>query len=214
MAEHVYDEGLKNAAIIYANSDYNLGLKNVFEKVFTNLGGKIVATETYEQSARDFKSQLTKIKAKNPDALYIVSYSEGGLIAKQARELGMEMPFFAPEVFESKDILDAGGDAVEGVVFTKPKFDAEAPQSAAVIAKYKEAYAEDPEFAAYMTNAYDATMLIAQALEEGKDIKRFLYDLKEYDGAGGKLTIDQNGDAVKDFQLMIIEAGKFVPYEA
>jgi len=214
MAEYVFDEGYKKAAMIYQNSDYNVGLKNVFTETFTKRGGEIVAAEAYEADAKDFRTQLTKIKAAQPEATYIIPYSEGGLITKQIRELGMETPLFGPETFESKAILEDGGDAVEGLIFTKPKFDPSNPASAQVIEKYKQKYNSDPEFQAYVTNAYDAVMLIVDALEKGKDLKTYLYDIKDYPGAGGMLTIDSNGDAIKDFQLMIVKNGKFEKYES
>lgn len=216
MAEYVFNKGYKKAAIIYQNSDYNLGLKDVFSETFENLEGTIVAAETYEQDAKDYKTQLTKIKAANPEILYIIPYSEGGLIAKQAVELGLDFPFFGPETFESEAILKDGGDAVEGLVFTKPRFDEKNPKSANVLKKYQDKYKEKPEFPAYMTNAYDIVMLISEALEKeisSESIKEFMYKVKNYDGAGGKLTIDENGDALKDFMFMEISDGKFVPYE-
>ena len=215
MAEYVFSEGYEKAAIIYQNSDYNTGLKNVFTETFTNLGGEVVAAETYESDAKDYKTQLTKISASDAEALYIIPYSEGGLIVKQAKELGLEIPFFGPETFESEAIIKDGGNALEGLVFTKPRFDENNPPSKKVLNQYQAKYGEKSEFPAYMTNAYDIVMLITKALEKevsSESIKKYLYTVKNYDGAGGKLTIDKNGDALKDFTFMEIEDGKFVSH--
>ncbi len=212
MADYIKGEGYTKAAVIYQNSDYNLGLKNVFADRFLDIDGKVVAAETYEQDAKDFRVQLTKIKAANPEAMYIVPYSEGGLIVKQIKELGITAKLFGPETFESRDILKAGGNALEGFVFTKPRFDSLNPASKAVLQKYAEKHGAEAEFPAYMTNAYDVVMLFAESLRKNADtnfMKDFLYAVKDYNGAGGKLTIDQNGDAIKDFQFMIIKNGKF-----
>lgn len=213
MAEHVVDQGDRDVAIIYQNSDYNIGLKNVFSETLEELGGVVVRAESYESDAKDYKTQLTKIKAADPDALYIVSYSEGGLIAKQAKELGLTIPLYGPEAFESEDVLADGGNALEGLVFTKPRFDAMNPASAHVLEAYETTYGEKAEFPAYMTNAYDVVMLIAEALEtemSADAIKAYLSTVKDYDGAGGRLTIDANGDALKDFTFVRIEDGEFV----
>ena len=216
MAEYVFNEGYKKAAVIYQNSDYNLGLKNVFSDTFTSLGGEVVAAETYESDAKDYKTQLTKISASDAEVLYIIPYSEGGLIIKQAKELGLEIPFFGPETFESEAVLKDGGNALEGLVFTKPRFDENNPPSKKALNQYQTKYGEKSEFPAYMTNAYDIVVLITKALEKevsSESIKNYLYTVKNYDGAGGKLTIDKNGDALKDFTFMEIEDGKFVPRE-
>ena len=215
MAEYIFSEGYTKVALIYQNSDYNIGLKNVFTETFEELGGEIVAAENYESDAKDYKTQLTKIKAVDPEALYIIPYSEGGLIVKQAKELDLETQLFGPETFESESMLKDGGDAMEGLVFTKPRFDERNPQSKKVLDKFRLKYKERSEFPAYMTNAYDIVMLITEALNKevsSESIKNFLYTVKNYDGAGGELTIDKNGDALKDFTFMEIKDGKFVSY--
>ncbi len=94
-----------------------------FEEEFTKLGGKVVAKEAYTQNDPDFKGQLTKIRDLNPDVIYIPGYyGQVGIIAKQARELGMNMPLLGGDGWDSPELWKLGGDCVEERLYFKPLF--------------------------------------------------------------------------------------------
>jgi branched-chain amino acid transport system substrate-binding protein len=105
----------KTAAILGdVNSDYSKGLTQFFEEEFSKLGGKVVAKEAYTQTDPDFKGQLTKIRDLNPDVVYIPGYyGQVGIIAKQARELGMNMPLLGGDGWDSPELWKLGGDALK-----------------------------------------------------------------------------------------------------
>jgi len=217
MADHIIAEGHKTVAIIHTNSDYNLGLANAFTEAFEAAGGEILITEKYEQDARDFRTTLTKIKGKNPDAIYIVPYAEGGLLVKQAKDLGLEQPFFASETIGNQDFLDNAGDSAEGIIYATPSWDESASTTADFMQKHEAKFGEQSAWPVFSANSYDGMMLVAMAIEEhgynADAVRDYLYAVADYDGAAGMLTIDENGDALKNFELMKIENGEFVKYE-
>jgi branched-chain amino acid transport system substrate-binding protein len=218
MANHIFNtEGLTTVGILHVNSDYNLALAHALTKNFEALGGEVIITEKYEQDAKDFRTQITKVKAENPDAFYIVPYGEGGLLMKQIRELGFEGPIFASETVGTPEVVADAGSAAEGVIYATPKFDDTISKAQDVLGAYKEKYGEEPSFGVVTASAYDALYVIAEALEQGgesaDDIRDHLYTINNFPGAAGTLTIDEHGDAIKDFQLMVIQNGEFVNYE-
>ena len=80
--------GKRKAAILYTANDFGTGLMNDFATAFEELGGEVVASETYfEGQSKDFSPQLTKIKGKNPDLMFIAGYYvETALIAQQSKK--------------------------------------------------------------------------------------------------------------------------------
>jgi len=218
MAEHVFNvEGLKTAAVMYQNSDYNVGLAEVFMKHFKKIGGQILADEKYEPESKDFRTSITKIKAANPEAIYIVPYNEGGLVTRQLKELGVNARIFSAETYGTQNVLDDAAGSAERVIYATPKFDETNPESKTFLEKYTKRFGKSPSLVAAAANAYDNAMLVAQAIEihgpESDKIRDFLYNVKDYPGAAGKLTIDENGDALKDFQLMIVKDNEFKKYD-
>src|SRR5207249_4298494 len=114
------DLKLKKFAILYAvNSDYSVGLKDYVSDAVKAGGGEIVATESYTEGKDvDFKAQLTKIKESNPEAIFVTGYyTEAGLIAKQARQLGINAPLIGGDGWDSDVTIKMGGDAVNGCYF-------------------------------------------------------------------------------------------------
>lgn len=216
MADHLISRNIRKTATIYANSDFNIGLNNAFKERYESLGGTVVAAETYEQDSKDFRTQLTKIRAANPDALFVIPYGEGGLILKQAREIGITAPFFGPDAIGGKAVIEQAGPVGEGLIFTEPKFDPANPKSREFVERFKAKYGEEPAFPGYTANNYDIIYLLADAIRKGGEnrdaIKEYLYNVRDYDGAGGMLTLDENGDALKEFQLTMVKNGELVPY--
>lgn len=216
IAKEIYEQGITKVAVTHVNSDYNLALANAFKKNFEALGGEITTTEIYEQDAKDFRTQVAKMRASRPEGIYMVPYAEGGLLVKQIRELRIDVPLFGAETFNSKDIIeDAGEENIEGLVFATPRWNEDSPKAKQFLQKVQQYRGGDLTLPVFAANSYDAVRLVAEAIKNspGKEvssesIKDYLYTVKDWDGAGGRLTIDENGDALKDFQIMIIHNGK------
>jgi len=126
MARFAYKKlGLRRVGILTVSLDYGIGLTNVFKNTFEKLGGQVPVQEQYVQGATDFRTQLTKLKGTNLDAVYLPGYyNEIGLILKQARELDLQVKFLSCVGFDNPKALEIAGDAAEGVIFARPAYDA------------------------------------------------------------------------------------------
>jgi len=207
----------KKVAVISENIEYAQGVREVFKQEFPKLGGEIVGDEVFTPGEKDFRSYLIKIKSKNPEALFVnpKSPSAAGLIIKQARELGMNVPIYGNFILGSKDTLDIAGKLANGVVFfDTPTLDLKNPKAASFLNKYKSLYGE-PFNELQAGSRYDSVYIIANALKKcGEDtecIKNYLYNMDWYDGVIGRYKFDQNGDAVGlKFVIKEIIDGKVV----
>ena len=110
----------KTAAVFRdQKSDYSMGLADAFVKRFKEKGGVIVTDQSYVQGDIDFKSQLTTMRGKKPNVVFIPGYyTEVALIAKQARELGVKVPLMGGDGWDSSKLFEIGGAALDGCYFS------------------------------------------------------------------------------------------------
>jgi branched-chain amino acid transport system substrate-binding protein len=204
----------KVAVLRDLNSDYSTGLTDVFTRKFTEMGGKIVAVETFNQGDSDFRGQLTAIKRAAPDGLYVPGYySEVGVIARQARELGLTVPIMGGDGWDSEKLFELGGSAVEGHYFSNHySSDDPAPRVQKWVSDYKAAYGSVPD--ALATLAYDAAGVAIAAMKKAPDlsptaIRDTLAQTKDYPGVAGNITLDSGRNAVKPAVVLKVGKGKF-----
>ncbi len=215
MAGQAIHLGYDEVAIIAINNEYGVGLEKSFTDAFEKGSGKIVRHESFEQGASDFRTQLTKIKDEDPDALYIISYpSEGGQLLRQARELGVDIPLLASEGIRDNSVLDVAGKAAEGIVITVP-FENRDAKYEHFQENFKALAGADPGL--FTAEAYDATQLVLFALKRSdgssEGIRNGLASIKEYHGASGIITFDENGDVSKPYEFYTVKDGTFIPFE-
>jgi branched-chain amino acid transport system substrate-binding protein len=213
------DLKVKNVAILKDNAaPYSVGLAKNFSDKFKSLGGTIVEEQDFEGNQNDFKAQLTAIKAKNPQAIFIPAYyTSVSLIATQARELGINVPLLGTDGWDSP-VLTQGeaGKALEGCFFSNHYSDQDT--SAIVqnfVKKYTAKYGSAP--GAMSALGYDAMNIIAKIIKEsGKSdpetIRAGLAALKDYPGVTGMITIDAQHNATKPAVVLQIKGGKFTYY--
>lgn len=221
MAKFAVEElGAKTAVIIQdIASDYSVGLSHYFQnsfKAFTGDNKSISGVISYQTGDQDFTAQLAYAQGKNPDVIFIpaASYGEAALIIKQARELGIESQFLGGDTWEVPEFLQVGGVAVEGSYFST-HFDvsvAPTPKAAEFIEAFKAKYGVEPS--AFSALGYDAFMLAVDAISRAgsavpEDIKNALSATVAFEGVTGYITIDENGDAVKDAIVRKVENGAF-----
>jgi len=209
------DVGLNKVAILYINNEGGAGNKDSFKKRFEELGGKIVAIESYAQGTKDVKTQLMKIKNQNIQAIVIVSYpADSVIILKQAQELGLSLPlYFQTEALEDPFVLEAAGESANGVIYIL-----QADPSGREVEKFENMFEErfNRAPALYAAEGFDAFNLIIKAIKECKAetdlsscIKDELYTIKNYQGVSGTITFDGKGDVLKPMAIKkIIENGK------
>jgi branched-chain amino acid transport system substrate-binding protein len=220
MANYAYNElGAKRIAIIQEiSSDYSVGLVKYFEEAFVGFTGNadsIIGKSSYNTGDQDFSAQLTNIKELNPDAIFAPgNYTEGALIVKQARELGINVPFIATDTWEAPEFLEIGGDAVNGVVFST-FFTTEVPitaESEKFLKAYREKYDKEP--ASVTALGYDAYLVILNAIEKSGstdpvEINKFIAQTKNFEGAAGMISLNSTGDAVKSAVIKEVRDGEF-----
>jgi branched-chain amino acid transport system substrate-binding protein len=219
IAETIWSRGLKKIAVISEQTDYSLALKNVFEARYKELGGEVLISEGYASATKDFRSQLSKIRATNPEAIYLVPQTpaSGEILLAQLNESGLTVPRFSNELVTTPSLLDSG--LSDGIVFAEVNFNTEAPGARMFIDKYTSRFGElspnSPPI--YAASTYDAVYLLTDLItEHGVNpdrIKNALYKVKDRPGTVGKLTIDANGDALREYILKQVANGTIVPVE-
>ncbi len=222
MAKFAYEDlGAKKAAVLYdIGNDYTKGLAEFFIAKFKELGGEVVAVETYQQADNDFNAQLTSIKGKNPDVIFLPDYYQKvSLIAKQARGLGITAQFLGGDGWDSPELVKLGGDAVEGGYFSNHYSQEDPdPKTQEFIKKFEEKYGEKPDALAAL--AYDAVYFLVEEIEKaGKADPVAIRDALEevgkagFAGVTGKFTLNENRDPVKAAVVLKVEGGKFKFYK-
>ncbi len=228
--------GLKRVAILKdVKSDYSVGLAQFFADAFTGGGGKIVAEQAYQAGDQDFSASLTAIKARHPDAIFIPGYyTEVGLIARKARELGITVPLLGGDGWESEKLLEIGGDALNGAYYSN-HWALDKPDSLlqGFLAAYRAQFNSDPDAIAGL--AYDAAEVLFRSMErlasedpatfaglgsskagtpERKAATAKLRDLiaatKDYPGVTGTITLDANRNASKPAVVIEVKGGQKV----
>ena len=211
-AEFAIDKGWKSIAILTdVDEDYSKGLARSFKEAYKS-GGTIVADESYRNSDRDFQSQLTRIAAAKPDAVYVPGYyTEVGMITNQAQTIGLKVPFFGGDGWDSAETLKA--DATQGD-FYSDHFTATDPNPKVqeFVKSYEAKYGMLPDSMAVL--GYDAGMVMVDAIKRtGKadpDAIRAALATTVYDGASGKITIDEHHNARKPIVMLEIKDHKAV----
>lgn len=207
----------KTAAIYIDNSsDYAKGLAKYFEEEFVKNGGTIVIREAYLQKDTDFKATLTKIKNSQPDVIFVPGYyQEVGLIIKQAREIGLNVPFLGGDGWDSVKLPEiAGTNALNDNYFCalySP--DDQDPLVKNFVTAYEKEYGQTPD--SFAALSYDAmNMLIAAMVKNGNADPQKLRDelekTKELPGVSGKITLNETHDAVKGAVVVGFKDGKQV----
>ncbi|NCN41685.1 ABC transporter substrate-binding protein [bacterium] len=219
MAKFAFEDlKAKKVAILKdLKSDYSLGLTEFFEKKYKELGGAITSTQNFQTGDTDFKAQLTAIRSEKPDAIFIPAYyTEVGLIARQVRQLGITAVLIGGDGWDSPKLFEIGGEAVEGAYYSN-HYSTESPNPATqeFIKAYKEKFNETPDGMA--ASGYDAAGVLIEALKRVEEItpeniRKALAETKQYPGATGTITIDENRNADKEaFIVQVKDKGlKFV----
>ena len=207
----------KKMALLYLNNDYGKGLLLSIEPQAKKHGITLTSAQTYLANDKDYSALLTKVKAEAPDVLLVGStYTDGGLIVKQAREMGLMMPIVGPTGLYSPIYMEIAGKAVENTYFlgvfvpTNPD-----PKVQEFVKKYKEKYGMEPDTFAAL--AYDQGYVLKDALEKAaakgavtRENVREAMAGSSFKGVTGTVTFDAKGDWVRPYLFVTVKDGKFV----
>lgn len=208
---------LNKVATLYVNNDWGVGLFREFKKEFTKRGGSIVAEESFDPGATDFRTQLTKVLKSNPQAIYVVGYVKELLVLlRQKEEMGIKIQLLSTYGFYDPQILKEVKKSAEGTIFTAPVFDPKSPNMVVktFVEKFNSKYGVEPDI--WSAQAYDAINIIALVLQKGartsSEIRDEISKVKDFEGSSGLTSFDENGDVVKPLRFMMVRKGEFVDY--
>jgi branched-chain amino acid transport system substrate-binding protein len=207
---------LKKVALLTSvSSPYSVGLAKYFKETFAAIGGEIAIEQKYSEGDKDFKAQLTAIKAAGVEGIFVPGYyTEAALISKQARELALVGPIFGGDGWEAPQLVEIGGKAMEGTFYSthySPENSSPAVQS--FVAKFRARFAgETPDAMAAL--GYDSAMVLADAIKragttEHSKLRAAIAATKNYDGVTGRTTIDSNRNATKSAVVITVKDGQF-----
>ena len=207
--------GAKKVAVLIDNSsDYSKGLAQFFEEAFVKAGGTIVSKEAYLQKDTDFKATLTKIKATEPDMIYVPGYyQEVGLIVKQGREMGVTVPMAGGDGWDSAKLPEIAGKTSLNDTYFSSLYSAEdtSQLNTDFVAAYKKAYNEKPDVFAAL--AYDSAMLVVNAIKTANStdtvkIKDAMAKTSGFNGVAGSVTFDAQHNPVKSAFIIEFKNGE------
>ncbi len=207
----------KVAVLTDVKTDYSKGLAQFFQDYFKNHGGEIVTERSYNGGDKDFRAQLTAVKSANPDAIFVPGYyTEVGLIARQARSLGIKAPLLGGDGWDSPKLIEIAGTALEGCYYsTHFSVEDKSPKVQDFVKKYQAKYKAMPDGMAPL--GYDAMTILADAIKaagstEGAKVREELTKIKDYEAVTGKITIDPKRNATKSAVVLQVQGkdSKFV----
>jgi len=209
--------GYRTAALLYSsNDDFTRSAAETFRRELEGRGVRIVATETFSTGDTDFRAQLTKVAAANPDVLVVSAFfREASLLLRQARQLGLNQPVVGGNGFNSPELTANAGAAAEGIIVGSPWYgDRDHPNTRRFVEEYTARYGVPPD--QFAAQAYDALFIFAEAIriaQSGDDrlaFQRALGQVKNYDGVTGLLSFDDRGEPSMSSYVLRVENGRFV----
>ena len=206
----------KRVAILSSVSNaYSVGLAKFFKETFVANGGLVVSEKNFSEGDKDFRAQLTAVKAANVDAIFVPSYyTEAALIARQARDLGLTVPLFGGDGWVADQLLEIGGDALNGCYYsTHFSPENQDPVVQAFVKKFKARWGANENPDAFAALGYDAAYVLVDAIKragstEGPKLRDALAATKNFAGVTGVTNIDANRDASKPAAIIAIKKGK------
>ncbi|MGD6816431.1 ABC transporter substrate-binding protein [Metabacillus sp. 84] len=210
------DLNAKTAAVyVDSSSDYSKGLAAAFKEAFTEAGGKVAIEEAYIAKDTDFSATLTRIKSAKPDFVFLPGYyEEVGLIIKQGRELGIDVPFMGGDGWDSPKLAEiAGADALNNTFITNHYSSGDPDEK---IQKFVEAFKakyKDKSPDAFAALGYDTAYYLADAIKRAESsepakIQEALKETKDLELISGNLTLDSNHDPVKSASILEYKNGE------
>jgi branched-chain amino acid transport system substrate-binding protein len=206
--------GFKKVALITDNAEYTLDIVKHFRDTFT---GTIVSDQVVQPDGKDYRTDLTKIKTTNPEAIFLNTATgvSARYIIKQARELGVKVPIFANFLAYGPDLLSVAGSSAEGVYIYDPEFDQTSSDVADFLTEYKKEFGFDSPITFHTIGTYDDVKMGLEAIDavgyDGQKIHDYLLkNIQNWKGYNGTVSFDAQGNSGTGFILKQIKDGKLV----
>lgn len=223
MADYAFREGgfSKIAVIQDVSSVYSVTLVKIFAENFRQMTGdenSITSVGSYNTGDHDFRVQLTAIKDSDAQAIFCPgSFTESALIMKQARELGITVPFLGGDTWETPGVIRIAGEAAEGAVYSG-FYDPAAPltdRTAEFLDAYAKKYGKSTLAAGSTALGFDAYLLALETVQkagttDGPTLRDTLASTKDFEGSTGFINFDESGDPIKPAVIKAIQGDQFV----
>lgn len=213
LANIVLDQGINKVAVTYVNNDYGVGIANTFNEAYKAKGGTVTAFEKHEDKKNSYRGELATLAGSDAEALVVIAYAggSGAKIVKQSLENGFFDLFIGTDGLRDDLLIEqVGPEALATSFFSSPTSPGENPTADALHKRFDETYGEGSD-KPFVDQTYDATMLIALAIEKAgtTDREAVKNALREVANAPGEVV--GPGEWAKAVQL--IGEGKDINYE-
>ncbi len=218
LAQVAYDSGKRKVAFIQEQTDYTAGIFKAFETKFKSLGGEVV-NESYAPTVRDFRSQLAKLQAAKPDALFLDANTPASMeaITQQFGVMNWNVSLYTNDVIlGASDVLTKYKKTLEGMIGAEFGVDANNAKFKHLSEAYTAKYGKDLPYQSYAQTVYDSLFIIKDAINtvgyDGTKIADFGHKITNWQGAAGSVTIGSDGDITSGHQPRVVKDGKVMPY--
>jgi branched-chain amino acid transport system substrate-binding protein len=211
-----YLEGIESIGVIYLNNDWGVAAKQYLIETAKATGIDVVAEESHVDGEKDFTAVLAKVQQSNPDAIVLVTfYNETAIIANQTAQMGWDVQLTAVGPGASQQIIDLGGQNVEGLIADTMFFVTEDSSEEAI--SFRDKFEEKAGFTLNMHSAcaYDALKMVAAAMENCETITRDavqeeLIAMADFEGVTGPIQFQENGSVLRKYLIVEVENGEWV----
>lgn len=223
------DKGITKIAVLAGNTGFGKAGKGQLIKLAPEFGIDVVMAETYDKKSTDLSAVVAKMMA-NKEIQAVVNWSivpAQGILAKNMRQAGWQVPLFQSHGFGNIKYVEAGGAAAEGIIFPAgrllaPELLADSNPQKALLIKYRDAYESkyNEPASTFGGHAWDAFKILCKAISlvgpDREKVRDAIENLTGFAGTGGVFNFspeDHNGLAIDAFAMWTVKDGKFVPYQ-
>ncbi len=214
--EYFASKNIKKVALFTAQASNAKSYSAAFQKNFEASGGTIVANSEYVTTNTDFRTDIAKAMQAKAEAVYIgvATAKDVGVLVRQLREMKFSGDIVVSPAAEAKEFIDIAGASAEGVIVTAAPFDPAGSGAAKFAEEYSKKYGKFAD--GFAANGYDAIHILVDAIDschgdkDAECLRDYIYNLKDFDGAGGRTTFNNKGDVVKTVQLKVVRDGQFI----
>jgi branched-chain amino acid transport system substrate-binding protein len=216
MSKYLSDKEIKRIGVAYINDEFGVGALEVFQQEIRLTGGELLLAEAYTKDQTDFRTLVTKLVAKQPEAIYVIGYVRASvMLIRQIREMGNKTPVFGNMALSVPSYIEMGGSALDSAIFTVTRFDPDSKDEkvSEFVKAFVGKYSEKPTF--FSAFSYDAIMVLQKVIDStdnsSEAIRDGLLSIKEFEGVMGLISMQQNRDI--KFQTRIVQNinGNIIP---
>jgi len=208
-------------AVIYELTDYARPIAEKVKEQFIKDGGDVPVFESYVTGTADFRTLLAKVKAANVDSLFLSAQTPDAVLnlMKQVKEMGLKVQLLGNDVAGNQAVIDKIPNLYEGFFLATPNFDVNSPKTKAFVDEYNTKYSTQTlPYGIWTAESYDGVIIAGDMIKkcgttDTECMKKFLHNIKDYEGVSGKITINEKGDGVREYSVKVVKNGIITNYK-